>query len=259
MRGYVTAARANQILASGQALQYPHAEPLSAPFDGFRHPDGAPNVPSPLVREVLSHINTKRRHVLDVGAGEGSTGLFLAAHGHDVTALDTDADAVRWQNARAKELGLSETFKAFRGDARELAETDRYDLVLAEMLLHFFNSVQASNIVRAMRAATRIGGINVVSVYTEENPDEETLPPNDRIGLMRPGSLPLHYGTGWGAIRSAEGLAARFVARPELGRGIGLVADIAELVVVKNTEETAPIASGWFGAGVSSGTTSYVI
>lgn len=258
MRSYVTAQRANQIIASGQTLQYPHAESVAPPFDDFRHRDGSPNPPSILVREVLGHINTRRRQVLDVGAGESPTGLFLAAQGHEVTALDTDADAVKWQNARAKELGLSGSFRAFRGDARELTETDRYDLVIAEMLLHFFNSFQTNNILQGIRSATRIGGINVISAYTEENPVQETLPPNDRIGLMRLGSLPLHYRQGWDEIHSAEGPASRFVARPMLGRNIGLLANIAELVAVKTVEEAAPSASNWFSVGTGGGTT-YVV
>ena len=45
--------------------------------------------------------------VLDLGAGTGRVALDLARHGHDVTALDADADLLDELELRAGEEGLA--------------------------------------------------------------------------------------------------------------------------------------------------------
>ena len=54
--------------------------------------------------------------VLDVGAGTGRVALDLAAHGHDVVAIDADPDLVDACAARARERGLP--VRAHAADAR---------------------------------------------------------------------------------------------------------------------------------------------
>jgi SAM-dependent methyltransferase len=69
--------------------------------------------------------------ILDLGAGTGRVALDLAAAGHDVTALDSDALLLEELALRAGERGLQVT--CVRADARSLAPAGPFDLVIAPM------------------------------------------------------------------------------------------------------------------------------
>ena len=69
--------------------------------------------------------------ILELGCGTGRVTLDLAAHGHEVTGLDSDPALVRALSARARERGLD--VRAHVGDARSFALERRFALVLAPM------------------------------------------------------------------------------------------------------------------------------
>ena len=82
----------------------------------------------PLWRELAAEAGGP---VLDLGAGTGRVALDLAAAGHEVTALDSDAELLDELALRADERGLK--VAAVRADARSLARIGRFSLVLAPM------------------------------------------------------------------------------------------------------------------------------
>jgi SAM-dependent methyltransferase len=69
--------------------------------------------------------------VLDVGAGTGRVSLDLAAHGHEVVALDVDGELLGELHARAKRRGLD--VHTLLADARELAIGRTFGLVIVPM------------------------------------------------------------------------------------------------------------------------------
>jgi SAM-dependent methyltransferase len=82
----------------------------------------------PLWRELVAAAGGP---VLEIGAGTGRVALDLAAHGHEVVAVDHDAQLLAALRARAREHGLSvETVLA---DARELRLGRRLTLCLVPM------------------------------------------------------------------------------------------------------------------------------
>ena len=86
--------------------------------------------------------------ILDLGAGTGRVALDLAAAGHDVTALDSDARAARRARAaRAQERGLD--VACLHADARGPAPIGRFALVLAPMQ---FMQIMGGAAARAERA-----------------------------------------------------------------------------------------------------------
>jgi SAM-dependent methyltransferase len=69
--------------------------------------------------------------VLDVGAGTGRVALDLARAGHDVTALDREAELLAALDERAAAAGVR--VETVAGDARELALERRFGLVIVPM------------------------------------------------------------------------------------------------------------------------------
>jgi SAM-dependent methyltransferase len=69
--------------------------------------------------------------VLDLGCGTGRVALDLAGRGHQVTAVDADADLVAELARRARERGLR--VDSLAADARTLALDRRFGFALAAM------------------------------------------------------------------------------------------------------------------------------
>ena len=82
----------------------------------------------PLWRELAAQAGGP---VLDLGAGTGRVALDLAAAGHEVTALDSDAELLDELALRARERGLE--VAVVRADARSLGRIGPFALVLAPM------------------------------------------------------------------------------------------------------------------------------
>jgi SAM-dependent methyltransferase len=66
--------------------------------------------------------------ILDVGAGTGRIAIQLAARGHEVVALDSDAELLRALAERAREHDLS--IPTVQADAQDFALPERFGLVL---------------------------------------------------------------------------------------------------------------------------------
>ena len=83
----------------------------------------------PLWRELAERSGA----VLELGCGTGRVALDLAARGHEVTALDTDAALVRALAKRARADGLR--VEAVTADARSFSLPRRFSLAIAPMQL----------------------------------------------------------------------------------------------------------------------------
>jgi SAM-dependent methyltransferase len=80
----------------------------------------------PLWRELA---DAARGPVLDLGAGTGRVAADLAAHGHEVTALDADIELLGSLQIRAP------TVRTVHADARAFDVGERFALVIAPMQL----------------------------------------------------------------------------------------------------------------------------
>ena len=120
-----------------------------------------------------------RGPVLELGCGTGRVALDLAAHGHDVTGVDSDPALVRELAARARERGLR--VHADAGDARVLALGARFALAIAPMQVVQLLGGAAGR--AAMLAAVRMhlehGGLLAVALADpfEGIPAEDVRPP----------------------------------------------------------------------------------
>jgi SAM-dependent methyltransferase len=111
--------------------------------------------------------------VLDVGAGTGRVALDLAAHGHDVVALDIDATLLAILEQRAAEAGLS--VRTLVADAAGFTLERQVSLVAVPMqtiqLLHERDGFFAS-----ARKALVPGGRLAMAIATELE-DYDGTPP----------------------------------------------------------------------------------
>ncbi len=110
--------------------------------------------------------------VLDVGAGKGYGALYLAQQGFEVTALDlTDTEFLNIEQAAGKENIAVRTIK---GNILALHEVHgTFDIVLCASVLHFLSESDVDEAVKQLKAVTKIGGLNAISVHTAENTDEQ--------------------------------------------------------------------------------------
>jgi SAM-dependent methyltransferase len=83
-----------------------------------------------LWRELATQVGGP---ILDLGAGTGRVALDLAAAGHDITALDSDAVLLDELTLRARQRGLDVATR--QADARSLGSIGRFSLVIAPMQL----------------------------------------------------------------------------------------------------------------------------
>jgi SAM-dependent methyltransferase len=88
--------------------------------------NGSYDADLPLWRELAE---TAGGPILDIGAGTGRVAVDLAAHGHDLVALDTDAALLAELRERAPGVTTVEA------DARTFTLDNRFALVLAPMQL----------------------------------------------------------------------------------------------------------------------------
>lgn len=122
--------------------------------------------------------------VLELGAGTGRVALELAAHGHEVTALEADAELLAELAARAARAGL--TIEALHQDARMLDIEAGFALVIAPMqFLQILGGPAArAAVLRAAARALKPGGLfaTALAALDDAVPPEEAEPPLPDVG-----------------------------------------------------------------------------
>jgi SAM-dependent methyltransferase len=151
--------------------------------------------PQPYVSDVLKWCTGGT--LLDVGAGWGRNARYFAEQGFAVTAVEHNPDLLSRLRAWRSKLGCA--IEVHDYDLRQLAFTPRYDVVLCTMVLHFLASKsEVTESVSLLQRATRVGGINVVSLYTSRNAT------GLRPYLAEPGELAARY-RAWSRLDYYEG------------------------------------------------------
>lgn len=242
MKPYLNLAEAEQVMAANTGLPYPSFDtsvvdypPISPTYMPSRGVVIQTVSPDKLILEAMPLLGNEPKHVLDAGCGSGKNALYLAMHGHVVVAMDSNETALDWARERARDLGIpNKNFIPRIGDVRDLSASDKYQAVIATMVLHYFAEADVRPVVRALHAATTSDGMNVVSAYTEDNPKEEKTKRQLRY-LFKLGELAsLYTNAGWALARNQEGATNNSLSR--LGYAPGkevLIPSIAEVIAKK--------------------------
>jgi cyclopropane fatty-acyl-phospholipid synthase-like methyltransferase len=108
--------------------------------------------------------------VLDAGCGTGSTALFFAALGHQVTGIDFVEEAIRRARAKAAERGLPAKFLI--KDAMTLSEWEqRFASVIDSGLFHIYSGDERRCYVQGLANVVQPGGRLFLFTFTEKAPE----------------------------------------------------------------------------------------
>jgi tellurite methyltransferase len=146
--------------------------------------------PSKEVIDVSKHLNRNSK-ILDLGCGDGRHAIYLASLGHIVDAIDVSNVGIDKVNRIKEKLNLK-NLNAIVGDATDFNFTNTYDLIISHGLFHFIERNNWLNIIHRMKAKTRKGGYNIVTVFTNEVEIPEDLMPFVK-GVFHEGELKKLY------------------------------------------------------------------
>jgi SAM-dependent methyltransferase len=107
--------------------------------------------------------------LLDCGCGTGTTALFFAARGLEVTGIDFVEEALRLARAKADQQGLSVEF--LRKDAMTLADWERrFASVIDSGLFHIYAGDERRRYVAGLANVLKPGGRLFLFVFSDEEP-----------------------------------------------------------------------------------------
>lgn len=106
---------------------------------------------------------------LDIGAGEGADAIRLARCGFDVTAVEISSVGAEKIRQFADEAGV--VVKVENADINDYVPDGEFDLIICNGVLHYIEDKKP--VLEQMQNTTRLGGINVISLWSNFTPVPE--------------------------------------------------------------------------------------
>lgn len=151
------------------------------------------------VVEACGHI--KPCKVLDLGASNGRNALYLSAQGFDVTAVDSNPNAVAALGSIIAAEGIN-NIDARVYDINEANLNAQYDFIVGTVVLMFLDPSRIAAVVGNMQQSTNAGGYNLIvaAMNTKSYPCPVNFPFTLAEGQLR------DYYEGWELIKYNEEL-----------------------------------------------------
>lgn len=228
----------------GEFIDDPNEAPITDIFEqaGIRAFGDNPVTFRPSRYPILKHLGEQPLKILDIAAGDSPLGLYLASQGHMVTVSDVHETPLAWQNEAANKMRL-DSMKVIESDVLRMKDDQAYDVVIASMLLHFLDRTDAKTAAANMQAATKVGGLTTISVYTTDNPVDELRPPRNLARLYDGASelTDLFDSRYWQTVERREGVSGQAISRSCFGASLMLLPSIAEVIMQKTGQ---PVPAG---------------
>lgn len=148
--------------------------------------------PSDEVYDIARKLKRGSR-ILDVGAGEGRNAIYLSEQGFNVDAFDISEKGINKLNYLASKKGIY--INSFICDVSNFIFCWQYDLIIAHGILQFIDRSIRNEFIEQMKNFTKVGGYNVVSVFTDTTEIPEDLK-DLMIGVFKDGEIKNFY-TKW--------------------------------------------------------------
>ncbi len=114
------------------------------------------------IKDILPNGN-----VLDLGAGDGRSALYLAAQGFNVTAVDLSATALQKLQRLATEKKLK--IKTELADLRTWSIEKNYDAIIAIVVLQHLQNDSALRLLNEIKTHTNPGGVNLIVAFPKSS------------------------------------------------------------------------------------------
>lgn len=124
--------------------------------------------PEQIVTHISSFLSVPAR-ILDLGAGDGRHSIYLAAQGFDVLAVDSDPEVIRSLEQKAQSLNLSGQLTTQVASLESFAFPELSGAIVFSFILHLLPVHVAQDLIRLAQKNTKIGGIHVGIVITDES------------------------------------------------------------------------------------------
>lgn len=124
--------------------------------------------PSKIVSNILKY--KKSGSVLDLGVGYGRNAIFLSGRGFEVEGIDISKTGVERFLEIAEKNGLK--VKGKIDDITKFKMTKNYDVIISITTLQFLERDDVRHVIKNMKRHTKENGLNVITVFTEDNPNK---------------------------------------------------------------------------------------
>lgn len=119
---------------------------------------------------------TTRGDALDLGCGQGRDALMLAAHGFNVTAIDTSATGVEQMLAEANARGLTVNGIVADFYAADIdVSGDKYDLIVLDAMLHFEKADRERELGLLRKAADQLRPGGLLCLFIHKSAHKEGM------------------------------------------------------------------------------------
>ncbi|TKI59448.1 methyltransferase domain-containing protein [Lysinibacillus mangiferihumi] len=114
--------------------------------------------------------------ILDIGCGDGRHAVYLAQLGFKVEAIDISEAGI----AKINRYKASHQLHNLQADVQDITTyqfSDTYHCIISHGLFHFLAREDWHRIIQLMQDYTKIEGINIITVFTDEVDIPEDLAP----------------------------------------------------------------------------------
>ena len=122
----------------------------------------------PKLDKVISYWINKK-NALDLGCGAGANSIYLAKQGFEVTCVESNQNLINKFRGNFKKDNLSQKIKILKKNIKNFFPTEKYDLILALSVLHFFRMRAVRSIANRLKGALREDGVIFIRVLSNKD------------------------------------------------------------------------------------------